>query len=189
MHVHIAMGRISMRGAFELLSTAVDDLALVQDLEQSQHIIRGTARRLVNAHGSTVVLLEDGDCFYADEDAVSPLWKGQRFPVQQCISGWAILHRQPAIVPDIRVDERVPQEAYRPTFVKSLVIVPMRVDDPLGAIGVYWIQPHQVADEDLARLQSLATAAGAALTRLMTPAGTTPRRCRSVGSEATGTPV
>jgi GAF domain-containing protein len=178
-----------MRGACDLLHTAVGDLALVQDLEQGQQIIRGTARRLVAAHGSTVVLLEDGYCFYADEDAVSPLWKGKRFPVQQCISGWAILHRQPAVVPDIQVDERVPQEAYRPTFVKSLVIVPMRVDDPLGAIGVYWIQPHQVTDDDLARLQSLAEAAGAALARLMTPADTTRRPSRPVGSGATGTPV
>ncbi|MET7424392.1 GAF domain-containing protein [Dactylosporangium sp. NPDC005555] len=178
-----------MRGASELLYTAVSDLALVQDLEQCQQIIRGTARRLANAHGSTVVLLDDGYCFYADEDTVSPLWKGQRFPVQQCISGWAILNRQPAIVPDIQVDERVPQEAYRPTFVKSLVIVPMRVDDPLGAIGAYWIQPHHVTDEELARLQSLAEAAGAALTRLMTPADTTRRPSRPVSSGATGTPA
>ncbi|MDG6105585.1 GAF domain-containing protein [Dactylosporangium aurantiacum] len=153
--------------ASELLDMAVADLALVQDLEQAQHIIRSAARRLANAHGSTVVLLEEGHCFYADEDAVSPLWKGQRFPVQQCISGWSMLNRQPAIVPDIQFDERVPQEAYRPTFVKSLVIVPMRVGDPLGAIGAYWIQPHRVTDEELARLQALAGAAGAALTRLM----------------------
>jgi GAF domain-containing protein len=154
----------------ELLYTAVGDLALVQDLEQFQQIIRTTARHMVNAHGSSVVLLDDGCCFYADEDAVSPLWKGQRFPVRQCISGWAMLNRQPAIVPDIQVDERVPQEAYRPTFVKSLAIVPMRVENPLGAIGAYWIQPHHVTDEELIRLQSLAEAAGAALTRLMTPA-------------------
>ncbi|GAA3234538.1 GAF domain-containing protein [Dactylosporangium siamense] len=167
-----------MRGAVELLDTAVGDLALVQDLEQGQQIIRGAARRLANAHGSTVVLLEDGCCFYADEDAVSPLWKGRRFPVRQCISGWAILNRQPAIVPDIHVDERVPQEAYRPTFVKSLAIVPMRVEDPLGAIGAYWIQPHHVTDEELARLQTLAEAAGAALTRLLTPAATVPQPSR-----------
>ncbi|MGI5183880.1 GAF domain-containing protein [Dactylosporangium sp. CA-152071] len=155
--------------ASELLNIAVADLALVQDVEQAQHIIRGAARRLANAHGSTVVLLEDGYCFYADEDAVSPLWKGQRFPVRQCISGWSMLNRQPAIVPDIQFDERVPQEAYRPTFVKSLAIVPMRVEDPLGAIGAYWIQPHRVTDEELARLEALAGAAGAALTRLMAP--------------------
>ena len=153
--------------ASELLGAAVADLALVQDVEQAQLIIRSAARRLANAHGSTVVLLEDGFCFYADEDAVSPLWKGQRFPVRQCISGWSMLNRRPAIVPDILTDDRVPQEAYRPTFVKSLVIVPMRVEDPLGAIGAYWIQPHRATDEELALLQSLAEAAGAALTRLM----------------------
>jgi len=176
-----------MTGESELLYTAVGDLALVQDLEQFQQIIRTTARRMVNAHGSTVVLLDDGYCFYADEDAVSPLWKGQRFPVRQCISGWAMLNRQPAIVPDIQVDERVPQEAYRPTFVKSLVIVPMRVEDPLGAIGAYWIQPHQATNEELTRLQLLAEAAGAALTRLMAPADNPRRAIRPVSSGAIGT--
>lgn len=172
--------------ASELLHTAVADLALLQDVEQAQRIIRSAARRLANAHGSTVVLLDQGRCFYADEDAVSPLWKGQRFPLRQCISGWSILHRQPAIVPDIRVDERVPHAAYRPTFVKSLVIVPMRVEDPVGAIGAYWIQPHRVTDEELTRLQSLAEAAGAALTRLVPSADSRRGAARLVGSGATG---
>nr|BFE59588.1 hypothetical protein GCM10020063_041140 [Dactylosporangium thailandense] len=178
-----------MMDASEQLKIAVADLALVQDVEQAQQIIRTTARRLVNAHGSTVVLLDHGYCFYADEDAVSPLWKGQRFPVRQCISGWSILNRQPAIVPDIQVDKRVPQEAYRPTFVKSLVIVPMRVEDPLGAIGAYWIQPHHVTDEELTRLQSLAEAAGAALTRLIALEDTGRGASRLVGSRATAASV
>ena len=26
---------------------------------------------------------------YADEDAIGKLWKGQRFPMSTCISGWA----------------------------------------------------------------------------------------------------
>ncbi|GAA2585183.1 hypothetical protein GCM10010399_14100 [Dactylosporangium fulvum] len=174
-----------MTGEIELLHAAVSDLALVQGLEQFQQIIRSTARRVANAHGSTVVLLRNGYCFYADEDAVSPLWKGQRFPVEQCISGWSMLNRRPAVVPDIQVDERVPQEAYRPTFVKSLVIVPMRVEDPLGAIGAYWIQPHRATDEELTRLQSLAEAAGAALARLMTSADSARR---AVSSGTAGTP-
>lgn len=173
-----------MMDASELLNTAMADLVLVQDVEQAQHIIRSAARRLANAHGSTVVLLEDGHCYYADEDAVSPLWKGQRFPLQQCISGWAILNCRPAIVPDIQFDERVPQEAYRPTFVKSLVIVPMRVEDPLGAVGAYWIQPHRVTDEELAPLQGLAEVAGATLARLMAPA-----TANLVGAGAAGAPA
>ncbi|MGI5240474.1 GAF domain-containing protein [Dactylosporangium sp. CA-139066] len=175
--------------ASELLRTAVADLGLVQDVEQAQQIIRSTARRLANAHGATVVLLDRGHCFYADEDAVSPLWKGQRFPVRQCISGWSIRNRRPAIVPDIQVDDRVPQEAYRPTFVKSLVIVPMRVEDPLGAIGAYWIQPHRVTEQELARLQSLAEAAGAALARLIASPDTGRGATRLASSGVAGAPV
>jgi GAF domain-containing protein len=141
---------------------ALDDASSMVDVH---HIVRSAARRLVDAQGATVVLLSDGHCFYADEDAISPLWKGQRFPVEQCISGWAMVHRRPAVVPDIRTDARIPQEAYRPTFVRSLVLVPMRASDPLGAIGAYWARPHRATDDEVTLLVALAEAAGAALER------------------------
>src|SRR5581483_7774517 len=98
-------------------------------------VVRSAARSMCHADGATFVL-RDGDlCFYADEDAVAPLWKGQRFPMTECISGWAMLHRQSVSVPDIEQDPRVPLAAYRPTFVRSLVMVPIDRARPVGAIG------------------------------------------------------
>jgi GAF domain-containing protein len=44
---------------------------------------------------------------------------------------------QPVIVENIYTDPRVPIEAYRPTFVKSLAVVPIRTSAPIGAIGNY----------------------------------------------------
>lgn len=42
-----------------------------------------------------------------------------RFPgMSACISGWAMLHRRSAVVPDIYADSRIPADAYRPTFVR-----------------------------------------------------------------------
>lgn len=150
-----------------ILDSAVTALGDASELKEVQRIVRTTARRLAGSQGATLVLLENGHCFYADEDAISPLWKGQRFPMEQCISGWAMLHRRVAVVPDIEVDERIPQEAYRPTFVRSLAMVPIRVDDPIGAIGAYWFRPRRATDDEVALLSALADAAGEALERLL----------------------
>lgn len=150
-----------------ILEAALSALRSASALDEVQRIVRTTARRLAGSQGATLVLLEDGHCFYADEDAISPLWKGQRFPMAQCISGWAMLHRQATVVPDIEVDERIPQEAYRPTFVRSLAMVPIRVDDPIGAIGAYWFRPRRATDDEVALLSALAEAAGEALERLL----------------------
>src|SRR5512147_2606681 len=117
-----------------ILDEAVTALNDARSLERVQEIVRVAARRLVDANGATFVLLDEGKCFYADEDAISPLWKGQRFPIDQCISGWAMINRQPAVIADIALDERIPQAAYTPTFVRSLAMVPIGADDPVGAI-------------------------------------------------------
>lgn len=102
-------------------------------------------------------------CFYADEDAIAPLWKGSRFPRAACISGWAMDHGQATVVPDIYADDRIPHDAYRPTFVKSLVMVPIRAGDPLGAIGTYWAQPRAPSVEDVELLQALADSTAIAI--------------------------
>lgn len=152
-----------------LLDDARARLASAETLEDVQEIVRTTARRLVAAHGATLVLRDGDCCYYADEDAISPLWKGQRFPITECISGWAMLHRQPAVIPDIGVDERIPQEAYRPTFVRSLVMVPIGVDAPIGAIGAYWAITRRAPGSDVALLAELADATAGVLARFWSP--------------------
>lgn len=150
----------------ELLTQVISDLAGAKDLEAVTGIVASAARALVGSDGATFVLREDGQCFYVDEDAVGPLWKGSRFPLQACISGWAMLNREPAVIPDIRVDPRIPQEAYAPTFVRSLAVVPIRAKDPLGAIGAYWSDLHDADDESVRLLGILANAAAVALENL-----------------------
>jgi HD-GYP domain-containing protein (c-di-GMP phosphodiesterase class II) len=146
----------------ELIAT-VQRLALARSLPDVQAIVRTAARRLTGADGATFVLRDEGRCYYADEDAISPLWKGQRFPMSSCISGWAMLNRRPAAIEDIYADDRIPHAAYRPTFVKSLAMVPIRTLDPIGAIGNYWAQPHQPSDEEIEVLQALADSTAVAM--------------------------
>ncbi|MET0930617.1 MAG: sensor domain-containing diguanylate cyclase [Aeromicrobium sp.] len=147
----------------ERLVDAVQELSLARELEQVQHIVRSTARELVGSDGATFVLRDDGQCYYADEDAIEPLWKGSRFPMSACISGWAMLNKQPAVIEDIYADDRIPHAAYRPTFVKSLAMVPIRSLDPIGAIGNYWADDHLATPDEIRLLQALADATSIAM--------------------------
>ena len=145
------------------LLEAVTGLASARTLDDVTRIVRRSARALIDADGVTFVLREGKTCYYVDEDAIEPLWKGSRFPLEECISGWVMLNRQTAVIPDVYSDSRIPQEAYRPTFVKSLAIVPVRQDDPIAAIGAYWAGMHEATPQELSTLQALANAAALAL--------------------------
>ncbi|HJZ56808.1 MAG TPA: GAF domain-containing protein, partial [Gemmataceae bacterium] len=142
---------------------AVQRLSLARDLPTVQEIVRRSARRLAGADGATFVLRDGDRCHYADEDAIAPLWKGQRFPMDICISGWSMLHRRPAVIEDIYADDRIPHDAYRPTFVKSLVMVPIRTLDPVGAIGTYWAARHAATPAEVHLLQALADTTAVAM--------------------------
>ncbi len=146
----------------ELILT-IQRLSLARSLSEIQAIVRSAARRLTGADGATFVLRDNGQCYYADEDAISPLWKGQRFPMEICISGWAMLHRRSTVIADIYEDDRIPHDAYRPTFVKSLAMVPIRQLDPLGAIGNYWATAHEATDHEVQLLQALADSTAVAM--------------------------
>jgi two-component sensor histidine kinase len=67
------------------------------------------------------------------------------------------------VIPDIYLDDRIPHDAYRPTFVKSLIMTPVRPDDPIAAIGAYWAENHQPSPDVVAKLQVMARATAAAL--------------------------
>ncbi len=146
-----------------LLVDAVRRLSAAQTTGEVQEIVRTAARGLAGADGATVILRDGEFCHYVDEDAIGPLWKGQRLPIATCIGGWVMRHREPAEIPDIYTDERIPQGAYRPTFVTSLAMVPIRSTDPIGAIGNYWAEPHVPQPEEVAALQALADATSVAL--------------------------
>jgi len=94
---------------------------------------------------------------------MGPLWKGQRFPIEQCISGWAVLERTTAVVDDILKDPRIPQEAYRRTFVRSLTMAPVRRAEPIGALGVYWAAPRTATAEEVRLVEALADVASIAV--------------------------
>lgn len=128
--------------------------------------LRSVARRLIGADGVAIVLREGDTCHYVEEDAIGRLWKGGRFPMSDCVSGWTMLRRRTAIIPDILEDDRVPQAAYRGTFVRSMAMAPMGREQARGAIGAYWAHVFRPSAAEIDTLERLAAAAGAALERI-----------------------
>jgi signal transduction histidine kinase/ActR/RegA family two-component response regulator len=155
------------RPTWALLLDAVEALSGAQSMEEIVDIVRTMARDISGADGVTFVLRDGEECFYFDEDAIGPLWKGQRFAMTACISGWTMLNKQTAMIPDVYRDSRVPHEAYLSTFVKSLVMVPVRPDDPVAAIGAYWAETHNPSEHELELLETLARATSTAIENVM----------------------
>jgi PAS domain S-box-containing protein len=150
----------------ELLLETIKSLSLANDMQTITAIVKKAVRKINNADGATFVLKENDYCHYVDEDAISPLWKGKKFAMDNCISGWVMRNRMPAIIPDIYEDNRIPHDIYRETFIKSMAMVPVRSEDPLGAIGVYWSSGFTPNEEGLELLQSVADSTAIAIEKI-----------------------
>ncbi|MCJ2071635.1 GAF domain-containing protein [Methylobacterium sp. J-030] len=135
-------------------------------LDEIVTILRDTARQIAGSDSIAVVLREGDCCHYVAEDAIGYLWRGKRFPLDTCISGWAMLNNQTAIVPDIEADPRLPAAAYHHTSMRSLVMVPIGSPEPVAALGAYWCSFVTIDPGTVYRLEALAESAGTALARI-----------------------
>lgn len=145
------------------LLEASERLAAAGSLDAVVSVLRETARAAVGAEGIAVVLKDGDRCSYVAEDAVAPLWQGQTFLAEECVSGWAMRKRQTVVIGDVRLDERVPQEAYAATFVRSLVMAPIGRPEPIAALGAYWSDAADHGVDTVKRLESLARLATIAI--------------------------
>ena len=153
----------ALAARWSIAAEAMEALAGARSLEAITHVLRAFARRAVGADGIAVVLRDEDECHYIAEDSMEPLWAGQRFPAASCVSGWAMENHRTAVIPDIFDDPRVPVEAYRTTFVRSMVMVPIGRVEPIAALGAYWSEFAQPTENEIALLEALARAASTAL--------------------------
>jgi GAF domain-containing protein len=151
---------------WSILLGIIDRLAAARTVDEVSRVVAAEARALIGADGVTFVLREGEQCHYIDEDSIGPLWRGLRFPMSACISGWCMLNGKTAEVPDIRLDPRIPQDAYQPTFVRSLVMVPVGTPTAMAAIGVYWAQRRKEDSHVRRVMETLARCAGSAITNI-----------------------
>lgn len=155
--------RESYLAGMQRLLKVSQELSMARDVPAIMEIVCSAARKLVGADGAAFVLREGERCFHADEDAITPLFKGERLPIGDCIGGWTMLNCRPAIIRDIYQDARIDHDRFRPTFVRSLIMMPIRSAAPVGAIGVYWAKIHEATKEELDLMFALADGTSAAI--------------------------
>ncbi|MGU3538458.1 GAF domain-containing protein [Methylobacterium sp. A54F] len=141
-------------------------LAAAECLDDVVAALSQGARREIGCDGVAVVLREADSCHYVAENAVEPLWKGQRFPLTDCVSGWAMLNNETAVVPDVGLDPRVPVAPYQSKSICSLVMAPIG-SPPVAALGAYWCAYVLIGADTVARVEGLARQAGDALARIL----------------------
>lgn len=145
------------------LVAIVQRLAQCTDAEGVVSALARSTRELIGADGVTVVMRDGNRCRYLEEDAIGALWKGQDFAIDSCVSGWCITSGEAVVIPDIRVDARIPHTLYEATFVRSMAMTPILREKPIGALGVYWSSEHDATDLEMAALRALADSAALAL--------------------------
>jgi signal transduction histidine kinase len=156
-------GQKALAARWGLAAEAMEALAGARSIDAIISVLRAYARRAVGADGIAIVLRDEDKCHYIAEDAMEPLWAGQRFPMQRCVSGWAMQHHETVVIPDVFMDPRVPVDAYRRTFVHSMIMVPIGRPEPIAAVGAYWSEKGDPTDNQIALLEALARAASTAL--------------------------
>ena len=148
------------------LEVAKERLEEATSREAVIEVVRITARHACSADGVCFVLREGDLCHYVEEDAIAPLWKGQRFPMSICISGGSMVNAQTAVIEDVFSDPRIP-DVYRRTFVKSLIMTPVGLDGPVAAIGAYWQEKRYFSAHEIAAVKTMARLVGAALSDIL----------------------
>lgn len=165
------------------LADAVLAIARVDNLRTLARTACAQLRTLLPCDGATFVLREGDEVHYAEEDAVGRLWKGRRFPASACISGWAIHNARSAVVEDIYTDRRIPLSAYRPTFVKSLVMTPVGTAEPVAALGAYWSRSHAGTAREQLLVEGIAEAVHGVLRRCRRDAQRSPETAGAAGEQ------
>jgi GAF domain-containing protein len=148
------------------LCTGLNESGSVPDVIEA---LRQHARRATEADGITVVERRGDEVHYLTEDAISPLWTGQSFPVRMCVSGMAMIARAPIVIPDVMEDKRVPLNLYLATFIRSMAMIPIGHGDPLIAMGVYWREPRAIGEETVTTLVRIGEHAADAIDRIGKP--------------------
>jgi hypothetical protein len=145
---------------------ALAQLAGVETEADLVDALRAHARAIAGAEGIAVVKRDGVHVCYIAEDAAGPLWTGQLFPIETCVSGIAMIENRPILIPDIHADPRVPIAAYAPTFVRAMAMFPIGLPEPAMALGVYWAKRHEIDANAFTLLAGLARSAGSALARI-----------------------
>ena len=138
-------------------------LATERSVEGIATLSCAAARRLTGADGATFSLRDGDGVRCIEEDAIAPLWKGRWYPLGRCPGGWVLQQGRLLSVEDSAADPHVPADLCVGTFVRSLLMVPVRAADPIGVVGVVWAARRRPSAEETEMLRALADSAAVAI--------------------------
>lgn len=142
------------------LAQSLPRLMQATSIESAVEIVRSVGRAITGADGIAIVRRIGDRSVYVAEDSIAPLWAGRDFPLNECVSGAAMLRNETILIPDIQRSDEVPLNLYLSTYVRRMAMAPFGLDAPVGAIGAYWRKQGPIEDETAALLTALAKAMG-----------------------------
>jgi two-component sensor histidine kinase len=167
-----------------VLNNIIQQLSRAPSEDEIITVASHAARLLLQADGVVFAFRDGEHCYYAGDDAVSPLWKGRRLPIGGCAAGWCMTHDECVAIDDVHQDSRVFTGAYRPGFVRGLAVSPVGHEAPIAAaLGAYWSQPRRHQPEELEHLKAIADGAALGMANLRGQyAGSSDRRPKTVST-------
>gem|GEM_PF-2203695 len=149
---------------FRLLSDAMDEFCSARTQEEVVQISALLARRACDVDSISVVLAAGDQFHYAPGREPDVTSRTLRSKVIARMSAWAIETAQTAVVPDVHRDDRTSSHTNGSTFARSLVVVPVGGRPPIATVTAAWVQEHWPSADDVLVIETLARAAGLALT-------------------------
>ncbi|MGE0791041.1 MAG: ATP-binding protein [Sandaracinaceae bacterium] len=135
------------------------------DLDELALRIDRASRELLGATGGTLLTLQGRELVVPGPHAAELGVRLRRDASETWLAAMMTTH-DPTIVPDVRA--LPPARAARvPAPVRSFSAFPVWTDHPLGALVVYWSEPHEPASEELAIIGSIAALVAGASDNLL----------------------
>ncbi len=139
-----------------------ENVALSERLSEMVEQVTEIARRMFNASGSSVLLLDKQDSliFKVATGKVGKQLRGLRVSTQRGISGWVAWHGEPLIVNDVSKDSRFDKIVDRATgfITKSVMCAPLIESGKVAGVieVVNKLDGTGFRDDDLEVLESIA---------------------------------
>lgn len=150
----------------EILRIQQEIAALDTNLARVMTVLVERACVLANAKGGALDLVEADELVCHASSGAQSLPVGTRLGMQSSLAGIVVHTRETLVCDDVHSDLRSDQFATQQTGARSVVAVPVLVDDDVIAVLVLWsTQPRAFSARDVANLQILVETLGATIKR------------------------
>jgi len=133
-------------------------IAAGDDFEAVMRLVAGYALRLLpNAAGATILLREGDQLAHRAGSGEAEGLEGLRLPIEGSFAGRAVTTGKPVMCLDSEKDARVNRDLYRAVGLRSVMVIPLTVDDEtMGVLKVHSAQPDAFDRDQLLLAELLA---------------------------------